>query len=181
MIFLFLRCIPNLRALEFESCRTHGLDLRLHSLATACPKITVIKLPNIRTLNEEVLKRIVFEVKLLQVLEVRLHSGDLKQLSDGDVSNLLGNATSIISLLGILADESFNVLPNIKFKSCPAHSDIVLISHNVNRWQKLSKHSKHWNEAHGLAFFYPKDSICSIKLSQHLQCHFDEWTHHMCI
>ena len=42
-----------------------------------------------------------FEVKLLQVLEVRLHSGDLKQLSDGAVANLLGNATSIISLLGI--------------------------------------------------------------------------------
>ena len=95
------RCIPNLRALEFASCRTHGLDLRLLSLATACPKLTVIKLTNIRTLNEEVLKRIVYEVKQLQVLEVRLHSGHLKQLSDGAVSNLLGNATSIISLLGI--------------------------------------------------------------------------------
>ena len=98
---IFLRCIPNLRASEFASCRMHGLDLRLHSLATACPRLTVIKLTNIRTLNEEVLKRIVFEVKQLQVLEVRLHSGDLKQLSDGAVSNLLGNATSIISLLGI--------------------------------------------------------------------------------
>ena len=50
----FLRCVPNLRALE--SCRTHGLhaDLRLHTLATACPKLTVIKLTNIRTLYEEV-------------------------------------------------------------------------------------------------------------------------------
>ena len=84
-----------------------------------------------------------FDVKQLQVLEVRLHSGDLKQLSDGAVANLLGNATSIISLLGILADERFDVLPNIKFKSSPANSDIVLMKHNVNRWQKLSKHSKH--------------------------------------
>ena len=171
---VFLGCVPNLRALAVASSCLSGLERRLlHSLATSCPKLTVIKLTNITDIHEKVLKQIVVVVKQLQVLEVRMVHDQLIHLSDSAVSELLESAKSLISLLGILADERFHVLPNLKFKSSAADSDVVLMRHSINSWQRLSKHSDKWNDAYGISYFYPKDSICNIELSQHVTSHLE--------
>ena len=166
-----LRCAPSLKALALASCSVSGLRWRVHSLATSCPMLSVIKLTNVRKLHEKVLKQILFELKHLQVMEVRLRSGNLMQLTDSTVSELLEGGTSIISLLGVLVDERLDFLNNLKFKSSAENSDVVLMRYSINSWQRLRKHSKQWNEAQGISYFYPKDSIRNIELSQHLACH----------
>ena len=167
----FLRCAPSLKALALASCSVSGLSGRVQSLATSCPMLSVIKLTNVRKLHEKVLKQILFELKHLQVMEVRLRSGNLMQLTNSTVSELLEGGTSIISLLGVLVDERLDFLNNLKFKSSAENSDVVLMRYSINSWQRLRKHSKQWNEAQGISYFYPKDSIRNIELSQHLACH----------
>ena len=103
-----------------------------------------------------------------------MESGQLIHLSDSAVSELLESAESLISLLGIVADERFHVLPNLKFKSSAANSDVVLMRYSINSWQRLTKHSEKWNDAHGISYFYPKDSIRNIELSQHVTSNL-EW------
>ena len=104
-------------------------------------------------------------------MEVRLRSGNLMQLTNSTVSELLEGGTSIISLLGVLVDERLDFLNNLKFKSSAENSDVVLMRYSINSWQRLRKHSKQWNKAQGISYFYPKDSIRNIELSQHLACH----------
>ena len=186
-VSLFLECLPNLKALELycdkNFYRSDAFDDPLHALVKVCPKLIVLKLSNMREpISETLMRQIITKLNSLQVL-VLTPSPDHNDLlipSENLVNDILKSGRKLTSLIGVCIDGRFDTMTSLMFKSSATNPCRVLMKENTGKWRRVSRYTACWNEAQGIKYFYPQESIPNIKVTEHVKKHFIDKDYHVC-
>ena len=186
-VSLFLECLPNLKALELYYDKTFyssdAFENPVHALVKVSSKLIVLKLANMReSISETFMKQIITKLHSLQVL-VLTPSPDQNDLlipSEDLVKDILKSGSKLTSLIGVCIDGRFDTMTSLMFKSSATNPCIVLMKENTGQWRRISRYTACWNDAHGIKYFYPQESITNIKITEHVKKHFIDKDYHVC-